>query len=401
MKLKFRILAFAWLLFGVNTAFGQTANLATTVRHDMNTTGGPPTTSTSPLVVASEAILEKYQNKQLSQLSFETFTKYVQLAYDRDLLTKKNATDESGSTYVLKGSLFAINGLAQSNFDELSTQQGNAFMRHFSVEAGAKTGKGNTVSDGVFGFTWAIINRRDPFFNFPSNDLALQAAAVTSLSNAIAAFPTSPGGKNQALLAQLAAAVAKDAAKGTSTDEQVKFYRSQGYDVHPYSLELVSAALKNRGLLTLFGRANTNFGKTQGFTHGELGLHYLVGWLPARSSNSWELEAKTSFVWDTTATPTAEPRGLDHRAFITTVGLNKVLISSGDVAKPLLEFKLNAGYEYRPSQLYKDEVRSKPYGETSLRIRINDQVWAPLTMQFDTHGNVLGFLKVVWNIVPN
>ncbi|WP_210514562.1 hypothetical protein [Hymenobacter terricola] len=377
-----------------------TVNLATALRNDL-VAARASSTSTDSATVNKEAVVEKLQNKQLSQLAFETFAKYIQLAYDRDLLTQKATPDGAGATYVLKGTLFAIDGLTRGDFDELSTRQGTAFMRHFSVELGAKTGKGSSVSDGVFGFNWAIVNKRDPFFNFPANEIELQSKAVVSLSAARVKFKAKLlATPDPALAAKEKAAVQKDKAAG-NTDEQLKFYQSQGYAVSAYTLALVAEALKTRGLLTLFGRANTNFGKTQGFTHGELGLRYLVGWLPVRNSNSLELDARTAFAWDTTATPTAEPRGLDHRAFITTVGLNKVLISSSDVARPLLEFKLNAGYEHRPSQLYNGESRDKLYGETSLRVRINEQVWVPLTVQYDTHGNVLGFLKVVWNIVPN
>jgi len=396
----------AALLLEAGNAHSQSkkANELATVRKDIAAAlnSNAVETGSDAKTVHNEAIVEAAQNKKLSQLSFETFTKYIQLAYDRDLLNQKAAQDGAGATYVFKGSLFALDGLSRGDFDELSTQQGTAFTRHFSVELGAKTGKGSSVSDGVFGFNWAIVNKRDPFFNFPANTLALQEKAINSLEKATEAFNKAVAANPDAkrLLALQDEAEQKDR-KTNSNDAQIKFYQDQGFDVYPYTLAVIADALKNRGLLTIFGRANTNFGKTQGFTHSEVGLRYLKGWLRTGSSNSLELDAKTSFAWDTTATPTAEQRGLDHRAFITTLGLNKVLISTSDAAKPLLEFKLSAGYEYRPGQLYKGEFRSKPYGETSLRIRINEQVWVPLTAQYDTHGNVLGFLKVVWNIVPN
>ena len=341
-------------------------------------------------------------NRKLSLLSSETFAKYLQVAYSRDLL--KQEKGDKGSTYTLKGSLFAIGGIFQGDFNNLSTLQGNYFTRNLSLEVGAKAQGTTKLSDGVFGFTFALINKRDPLFNFVHNEDRMQKRAINSIvaaSNRYFRQATSP---NDSLkrLADYRAAAQKDGIN--SEANQIKFLRDNGIDdaITDYSVEMVTDSLKQGVLFTVFGHGNTDFAKNKPITQSDLGLQFLVGLSkPQCRARPLDLNAKAFYAWRPDSTLLPDHRNLDRTSFTVSLGVNKVLISGAATDKPFLEFSLDAGYERRTGIVYSNQDRDRPYGQAVVRARITDQVWVPLTVQLDLkNGNALGFLNIVWNLTP-
>jgi hypothetical protein len=344
-------------------------------------------------------------NRKLSQLSYETLGKYLQLAYSRDLL--KQEAGASGSTYTVKGSLFAIGGLLNGDFNELSTQQGSYFTRNFVIELGAKTQEQAKLSDGVGGFTFALVNKRDPLSNFTKDGPAMQERAVLSISQArvklFKKFDKMPNGAQ--FKAAYRAAAEQDGTNGIAN--QLRFLQANGIDgdkLAEYTFGMVADSLKQGLLITAFGHGNTDFASSRALTQSDLGLQLLWG-LPnctaAGQARPWDLNIKAYYAWRPDTAVLERQRNLDRTSFMATLGVNKVLISGTETEKPFLEFSLDAGYERRTGTLYDEEDRDRPYGQAVVRARITDQVWVPLTVQLDLkHGKALGFLNVVWNLTP-
>lgn len=340
-------------------------------------------------------------NRKLSLLTGETFAKYLQLAYSRDLLKQEDS--DNGTTYTVQGSLFAIGGLFNGEFNKLSTIQGSYFTRNFAVELGAKTQGTTKLSDGVVGFTYALINHRDPLTNFVKNEGLMQERAVRSLSDAHRKFldQISSATNRTRLVADYDKAVQLDGTSGVAN--QIKFLKEQGIEgVEEYSIEAVTDSLKQGALLTVFAHGNTDFANTKPLTQSNVGLQFLIGLSNARGrTRPWDLNVKTFYAWRPDTTTIIEQRNLSRTSFTASIGVNKVLINGTDTKKSFLEFSLDAGYERRTGVLYKEESRDRPYGQAVIRARITDQVWVPLTVQLDLkNGNALGFLNIVWNLTP-
>ena len=382
-----------WRLLGIALLLIGAASQASAQTPAENTAGAAGAT---PSV---RAFAVESTNRKLSLLSSETFAKYLQIAYSRDLLTKEDG--DQGSTYTLKGSLFAIGGIFKGNFNNLSTLQGNYFTRNLNLEAGAKAQGSTKLSDGVFGFTFALINKRDPLFNFAPNEKRMQDLAVKSLSAARLKFFGQATSAEDKLKRQAdyRAAAAKDSINGVAN--QIKFLHDHGLDdVAEYSIEMVTDSLKQGALLTLFGHGNTDFSKNKPITQSDLGIQLLCG-LVGSQKRPWDLNIKAFYAWRPDSTLLPDHRNLDRTSFTASFGVNKVLISGTATDKPFLEFSLDAGYERRTGTVYNGQDRDRPYGQAVVRARITDQVWVPLTVQLDLkHGNALGFLNVVWNLTP-
>jgi hypothetical protein len=351
----------------------------------------------------TDVAVEDAQEKQFSRFSQEVFSRYIQAAYDRDLLTR------DGSTYTVKSSLFGLKSLGDQDFDELSTVKGSKFSRHFAVELGAKAGEQFKLSDGVVGFTWAVIDRRDILYNFRSleTELQQQAQYITAEVNKKAAFDaevanirTKDPARADALVAKLREA--QDPLKNKTPAARQKavaaVYEESGVDYKSvYNIDDLKKGMKNRGLLTFYGTGYTDF-KDATPTQAELGMRY-VGGFGSQKANPFLLDVQAYYAWRGD-TVTAE-RDLDRQVAVTKIGVNKVVISGQDEDKPLVELKFNGGNEYRFGTRYSDEKTWTPYGEAVLRIRLSEQIWVPLTLKYDVKdATAFGFLKVVWNLSP-
>jgi hypothetical protein len=346
------------------------------------------------------------QEKQSSRFSQEVFSRYVQVAYDRDLLEKE------GSTYTAKGSIFALGGIFRDDFNALSTRQGTKFSRSFALEIGAKTGKQFKLSDGVVGFTWALVDHRNAFLYRESdaNEIRNQVAANRDDRKSQADFAIKVEDVRRRQGNVIADAMAQERIDAlntrlhpTSSDREkalkAVYDKYQVASVNSYTVETVTEALKNRGLLTFYGRGYTDFNKLLP-TQAEIGFQYVKGFdaLLAHPS-AWQFDIKTFLALRPDST--IEHRNLQRSSIITKAGINRVLIMAADGKQSFLEAKLDLGNEYRTGNIFPTEDRNTFYGEAALRIRVSTQFWVPLALKYDiNNGNVFGFLKAVWNISP-
>lgn len=346
------------------------------------------------------------QERQLSRFSQEVFSRYVQLAYDRDLLEKE------GSAYTIKGSVFALGGIFRDEFNELSTRQGTKFSRSFAIELGAKVGEEYRLSDGIVGFNWALIDHRNAFLYKESDasEIRKQLAGNLAGRKAQADF----NAKVEALRSSKGEADARAMAQerfdainpniNTTAEARAKALKAV-YDKYnvtyasTYTIESVTEALKNRGLLTLYGRGYTDF-KEALPTQSEIGFQYVKGFDTSLDNPSrWQFDIKSYLALRQDST--AEKRNLDRSSIISKVGVNRILIMNPDGKQSFMEAKFDIGNEFRTGNLFKDEDKNTFYGEASLRIRVSSQFWVPLTLKYDIdNATAFGFLKVVWNISP-
>lgn len=363
---------------------------------------GPRGNTLAPDTVA----LLQAQERQLSRFSQEVFSRYLQVAYDRDLLERE------GTTYTVKGSLFALGGIVRSDFNELSTQQGTRFGRSFAVEAGAKAGNQFKLSDGIIGFNWALIDHRNPLFYREDDAIEIrnQLAANRSGRKAQADFESAVATVRVKQGDVAADAMAKERTDAIDPNLQPTPAARQKalqavYDKYniktgeKYTIETVTESLKNRSLFTIYGRAYTDFEKLIP-TQSEIGLQYLRGiGTSADDQNRWQFDIKAFLALRPDSTLVG--RNLRRSSLIAKAGVNRVLIMAADGKQSFLEAKFDLGNEYRTGTVFPTEDKNTFYGEAALRVRVSQQFWVPLTIKYDANdGTVLGFLKVIWNISP-
>lgn len=75
-------------------------------------------------------------------------------------------------------------------------------------------------------------------------------------------------------------------------------------------------------------------------------------------------------------------------------GIN-IVLKTKETKKSFLEFKLSGGYYHTFTSLYKDEERDRITLNSTIRIRIMNDIWIPLDIKYDPkNGNFFGFLNV-------
>jgi hypothetical protein len=111
----------------------------------------------------------------------------------------------------------------------------------------------------------------------------------------------------------------------------------------------------------------------------------------SKNSNlEFDVMAKLMLVDDTLSLK----RDLDRVAFAAEAGFNFVA-RFDDTQKPWLEFKLSTAYNQFFNGLYAGEEKERFTLNGTLRVRVTDQFWIPVTIKYDPkNANVLGVLGI-------
>jgi hypothetical protein len=149
----------------------------------------------------------------------------------------------------------------------------------------------------------------------------------------------------------------------------------------------------NKNLLWTIGLSDTTYKDEFMFSNLVFTSELLLGINKYKKGrNDLELNIRTDFqIVDDTL---LADRDLKRMVFGFEPGINLVL-KTKTTEKSFLEFKLSGSYYHTFSDLYPGEVRNRLTLNSTLRIRILNDIWVPIEIKYDPeNGNFLGFLNV-------
>lgn len=154
-------------------------------------------------------------------------------------------------------------------------------------------------------------------------------------------------------------------------------------------------SFRNR-LLWTAGVSDTTYNDQFMFSNIVLSTQVLKGMVEDPTSNvglEMDIRAAMNFMNDTLRAG----RDLKRSLFRFEPGLNLVL-KAKNTQQSFLEFKLSGSYIHTFSGMYKNERTDSLTLNSTLRIRIINNLWIPLEIKYDPKsGNVFGFLSVRLN----
>lgn len=134
------------------------------------------------------------------------------------------------------------------------------------------------------------------------------------------------------------------------------------------------------------------------FSEWNLGTDFLVGLAYNKAKTlSYDLNISSRFrISDDSLSPIND---LDRRVWNSTIGLNVILRDYSNY-RPFMELNLAAGYQRVFSPLLGDEKQSQFYGKATYRIRLFNDFWLPIVVEYlPAENKFRARLNVVANFV--
>jgi hypothetical protein len=96
---------------------------------------------------------------------------------------------------------------------------------------------------------------------------------------------------------------------------------------------------------------------------------------------------------------TSTKEALKRRTIETEVGMNFPIKVNPETEKAAFEIKPGISYKYIAARVYKDEKKSQFDPTLTFRIRINDDFYLPLKLEYDTeNAELFGFLSIQFSL---
>jgi len=153
--------------------------------------------------------------------------------------------------------------------------------------------------------------------------------------------------------------------------------------------------LSKRTLLTFDFKSTYSFADKQ---WGELSFTpvNLYCYFNKSKLSSPGLSATLSYVL---GTDTSTKQALKRRSIETEVGMNFPIKVNPETEKAAFEIKPGISYKYITARVYKDEKKSQFDPTLTFRIRINDDFYLPLKLEYDTeNAELFGFLSIQFSL---
>jgi hypothetical protein len=169
-------------------------------------------------------------------------------------------------------------------------------------------------------------------------------------------------------------------------DDNFNFYRNS-----QLPFDSLKKLYQNKALWTL-GISDTSYNDGLFFKNLQFTTEYLKGILTPGHLCNIELDLKSSanFTDDTLT----EGRNIGREIWVVEPGFN-ITLSGGQTHQSYFELKFSGSYNNILEGQYSDEKKIFYTANASLRFRVLNKIWIPLTIKYDlTNHNVLGFLNV-------
>jgi hypothetical protein len=333
--------------------------------------------------------------------SQDVLVSFFQLAFN-DLNDKKKRS------FNFESSLIALVAKHDPSLWQSEAYLKNTFLRNFNL--GISPAIDSTLKFKSFGasFKYAIVNRRDKtVYDFVlKNEDAWRAVRLGALGK-YAAKLGGVTGSDYKLAADFFDVGENVRTKVGDLPEDFKTILEaeiassaayQDYSVRDFQVHLfdqyadLSRIVENRPLWTI--GSDLTF-KHAGLSDYSFNSEFLRGLVNNNSRMNVELDIAASF--DVTDDETSETKDLDRRIFSYAAGFNWIVVKDKS-HKPRIEFKGSIKDDMILEGKYADEETSTLTANGTLRLRLTNELWIPVTITYDPEkGKFLGFLTVKSN----
>ena len=276
------------------------------------------------------------------------------------------------------------------------------FARNFVFSIGLGVDQSFKFKNSMLAIKYAIINERDKsIYNFPINNEQEWNKTVTAAEHTIekelgrekyfkaADFfnadttKVSQASLDTSIVNRLLREIHKDPYFKNYTLSEFRNYRKVEYDR--------LAALVDSKPLWVIAANGSSDSTLKFFATADISSEFLWGVTNPLKRFGLELDLKAEYN-DSTQTSKIENR----QTLSFSGGLN--FIAKNSKHKSIMELKASLTENYVAHGLYKDEAKNIFTFNGTLRFKITDQMWIPITFMYDpnTH-NVFGFLNVTSN----
>ncbi len=319
-------------------------------------------------------------------------------------------TSQDGATITFQPTLYGLGSMFNPKLKEQDNFVNATFLRNFQLNLGVTPSEESIFHIDNFqsGFSYAFLNNKkltrtdyknlvasEPTqqrrlfeaalgrFAFDNRNTAAGAEARSYANKALSV--TDVTNMNAGLKAFLINRL------GVSTDADLVTMSSglsAAYKAH-------TTELSKRTLLTFDFKSTYSFADNQwdelSFTPINLYCYF-----NKKKLSSPGLNATLNFIM---GTDTSTKEALKRRTIETEVGMNFPIKINPDTEKAAVEIKPGISYKYIAQRLYKDENRSKFDPTLTFRVRINDDFYLPLKLEYDTeNAELFGFLSIQFSL---
>ncbi len=319
-------------------------------------------------------------------------------------------TSQDGSTITFQPTLYGLGSMFNPKLKEQDKFVNATFLRNFQLNLGITPNEESIfhIDDFQSGFSYAILNNkkltRTDYKSLVDSEPAQQRRLFNAAlgrfifdNRRTAAGERARKYANEALSAEDVKkmdTVLKVFLKnklGVSTDTELAAM-SSGFSK---AYKDLTTKLSKRTLLTFDFKSTYSFADKM---WGELSFTpiNLYCYFNKKKLGSPGLNATLNY---TMGTDTSTKEALKRRTVETEVGMNFPIKVNPDTEKAMVEIKPGISYKYIAQRLYKDENRSKFDPTLTIRIRINDDFYLPLKLEYDTeNAELFGFLSIQFSL---
>jgi len=318
-------------------------------------------------------------------------------------------TSQDGSAITFNPTLYGLVSLFKPGIKKDDKFRDAVFMRNFQLNLGFTPSDESifNIDDFQSGFSYAILNNKKlsaaDYKKLQESESANQKALFQS---AIGKY-ISENDNNEGKLAEQYAYRTLSESDIDNMSTALRDYLKKRLGV---SKNEVLAAMAS-GLEKIFEEKKTELSKRTSLTFdfkstysfadkqwGELSFTpvNLYCYFNKTKSNSPGLNATLSYVL---GTDTSTKQALKRRTIETEVGMNFPIKVNPETEKAAFEIKPGISYKYITARVYRDEKKSQFDPTLTFRIRINDDFYLPLKLEYDTeNAELFGFLSIQFSL---
>lgn len=291
-------------------------------------------------------------------------------------------------------------------------------LRNINFSVGLKLDSSYKFNGFSSGVKYALINQRDETVERAFTKLVLNNATVQQLfklNDSVAAFFSKlaadpvrahkasldyneflKGKKNYSDLDQDLQDKMLELAKSDPATKSIAdtLAANKNYNINQAAAEIykkLKAEFNNNALWTI-GLSDTTCQDRFFFSNLVFASEFLKGITPYKNKNDLEINLKTALQLQDDTLHAA--RDLKRSIFSFEPGVN-IVFKTRERKKSYLEFKLSGSYYHSFGSLYVGEERDRITLNSTIRIRVLDDIWIPLEIKYDPkNGNLFGFLNV-------
>lgn len=333
--------------------------------------------------------------------SQDVLISFFQLAFDDITSEKKSLKFQS--------SLFAIKAKTDSNLWIDRNYLKEKFSRNLVLSISPTFDSSYKFKSNTFAFKYAIVNNRDKTvfdFSTPTDTFftKLKRSVLEEYAKTFSDSTRNPNYRlalnffsdedeeNRTPIEKLPADFKQLLKNKSNRTIFQKFTPDQFRNYLRDQYRSLAKYVENRGLLTLEG-AFSSFNNGRLFSGINLNSQYLKGLIPENKKTNIELNLKASLDFsDDTAN--VKLYDLNRQVFNFSGGFNWIILRNSR-SKSLLEFKGAVSYFNVLKGGYAGETKSLFAGEGTIRLRITNDIWLPIQINYNPkNGDLFGFLSI-------